>query len=440
MPIDRPLFPFRQLRWIGEMPKGHIEQEQQGQSKTQQASSSQGQAGSGGSGKGGKALAKTSAEATRAAGVTAAAADADATGGASALATTKGDQEVEGRKRQDEAGARRKGEWMEHEEEKEGGGEDEEKEIREEDVAQLYDDEAQLCEMPEARDPKLFVRGLTLRRYQRQALAWMIEREKKRYVTEEDCTGLSMGRATAGDSSGAGVAEVCGTSGGKPASAGGSPGTGESSGGGGGQCKGVFLRDGRIRVASWDRSATDGAGGADYGGGAGVAMHPLWERRAAASRVAVTAASASTCSSGGLFDLAGEGGVVSSVAAGGDHTPVLAQPEMFFVNIYSRRFQREFPPASLGCRGGILADEMGMGKVRGGSRASTALFWVAVGGARRGADGPEWYFFPVKGGERVAVEEDLFVDWSRCKGDLVALGECVALLAVGSYFYSSWHG
>ncbi len=356
-PIAQSLLPFRrQLPWRGETSKGHIEQEQP--SKTQQASSSQAQAGTSGSGgKGGRVLAKNPAEAPGAAAPAATTA---------ALATTKDEQELEGAGRQDEAAAGSKGEWPEREEDGKEG-EEEEKEVREEDVAQLYDDEAQLCEMPEARDPKLFVRGLTLRRYQRQALAWMIEREKKRYVTEEDCTGLSMGRAATRESGGgAGAAAAGGVSGGGGAPAGGLLGTGESSSGGGGgdgDPERVFLRDGCIRVASWDRSATDGAGGADCGGGAGIAMHPLWERRAAASRVAVAAASASASSSGGLFDLAGEAGLVSSGAAGGDHTPVLAQPETFFVNIYSRRFQREFPPASLGCRGGILADEMGMGKV-----------------------------------------------------------------------------
>ncbi|CAM9769710.1 unnamed protein product, partial [Hapterophycus canaliculatus] len=206
--------------------------------------------------------------------------------------------------------------------------------------------------MPEARDPRLFIDGLTLRRYQRQALAWMIDREKKRYVTEESCTGLSVG----------GV-------GGSPAAEGGAASAGDTSllaveyGGGGGASgeERVLMRDGCVRVVSWEGSATNGGGDADCGGGAGVAMHPLWERRAAASRVVPQAAAAA--STGSIFDspeveLDGE----TSSAAGGEESALLAQPEAFYVNVYSRRFQREFPPASLGCRGGILADEMGMGK------------------------------------------------------------------------------
>lgn len=215
-------------------------------------------------------------------------------------------------------------------------------------MKELYDDETQLCEMPEARDPRLFVDGLALRRYQRQALAWMIQREKKRYVTEEDCTGLSS-VAVAATAAGAGE------------------GAAEESGGGGGG--GVTIRDGRVRVASWGGASsanTKQGGSGDCGGGAGVAMHPLWERRAAASVVVGKEAS------GDCLDLFGGGGAEDDdddVGGGGDKGPpqlVLSQPEAFFVNVYSRRFQKEFPPASLGCRGGILADEMGMGKVREG--------------------------------------------------------------------------
>ncbi|CBJ29027.1 DNA repair helicase rad5,16, putative [Ectocarpus siliculosus] len=220
---------------------------------------------------------------------------------------------------------------------------EEEEEVREEDVKELYDDETQLCEMPEARDPRLFVDGLALRRYQRQALAWMIQREKKRYVTEEDCTGLSsVTAAAAAADAGEGAVE-------------------EESGGGG-----VAIRDGRVRVASWGgaSSNTKQGGSGDCGGGPGVAMHPLWERRAAASIVVRKEAS------GDCLDLFGGSGMGdddddSNAGGGGDNRApqlVLSQPEAFFVNVYSRRFQREFPPASLGCRGGILADEMGMGK------------------------------------------------------------------------------
>ncbi|CAM9826592.1 unnamed protein product, partial [Ectocarpus sp. 6 AP-2014] len=220
---------------------------------------------------------------------------------------------------------------------------EEEEEVREEDVKELYDDETQLCEMPEARDPRLFVDGLALRRYQRQALAWMIQREKKRYVTEEDCTGLSsVTAAAAAADAGEGAVE-------------------EESGGGG-----VAIRDGRVRVASWGgaSSNTKQGGSGDCGGGPGVAMHPLWERRAAASIVVRKEAS------GDCLDLFGGSGKDDddddSNAGGGEDNRapqlVLSQPEAFFVNVYSRRFQREFPPASLGCRGGILADEMGMGK------------------------------------------------------------------------------
>lgn len=211
------------------------------------------------------------------------------------------------------------------------GGEDKaEKDVEEKDVKQLYDDEAQLCGMPEADDPKLFVHGLTLRRYQKQALAWMIAREKRRYVTEEDCTGLVLG-------GGAGTlsasqqqrhpmedASVCGDK------------------------HAVVVRDGCVRVVAWEHLQP----GDDHGGGPGVALHPLWERRAAASLVRDTA-----CKARGVPD---EGGGTG----GDDGRRNLSHPEAFYVNVYSRQFRREFPPASLGCRGGILADEMGMGKVR----------------------------------------------------------------------------
>lgn len=255
--------------------------------------------------------------------------------------------------------------------------EEEEDEIREEDVRELYDDETQVCEMPEAPDPRLFVEGLTLRRYQRQALAWMINREKKRYVTEEDCTGLSMGGGGGGVTE-VGPAEVDDKT----------PGAAESNGScSSGSAEGnVSIRDGCVYVASWGRrSARGGAAGGAGGGGGGteVAMHPLWERRAAASiavRATTKAAAAAAPASGGLFDLPGaifddDFGVglvprsgtaetsAATAAAAGEQLSPLSHPEAFYVNVYSRRFQREFPPASLGCRGGILADEMGMGKV-----------------------------------------------------------------------------
>ena len=35
---------------------------------------------------------------------------------------------------------------------------------------------------------------------------------------------------------------------------------------------------------------------------------------------------------------------------------------MFYVNPFSRQYRADFPLALQGCRGGIIADEMGMGK------------------------------------------------------------------------------
>lgn len=258
------------------------------------------------------------------------------------------------------------------------GEEEEENEVREEDVRELYDDKTQVCEMPEARGPKLFVDGLTLRRYQRQALAWMIQREKKRYVTEEDCTGLSMGGGAA-----AARAAAAGGGAGEPVEEEDIPVGAAESGRDGGSSSAqskVSIRDGCVRVASWGRLSAAGgaAGGSDCGGGAHVALHPLWERRAAASVVVpmTTKTGAASTGTGGIFDVSegsldddyGAGLVprsdtVETAAGAGEQVTLLSQPEAFYVNVYSRRFQREFPPASLGCRGGILADEMGMGKV-----------------------------------------------------------------------------
>lgn len=225
-----------------------------------------------------------------------------------------------------------------------------EKEVRDEDVKELYDDEAQLCGMPEAPEPKLFVEGLTLRRYQKQALAWMVQREKRRLLTEEeDCTALSLGESSARPVEVLSVSNAEGghDGGGDRASASKSTKDGEDS---------VAIRGGRVHVASWESPAAGG----DCGGGPGVPMHPLWERRAAASLARKSKSPAppppnytrNVNSREGLVGRDGEAGYG------------LSHPVAFYVNVYSRRFQREFPQASLGCRGGILADEMGMGKVR----------------------------------------------------------------------------
>ncbi|CAM9686210.1 unnamed protein product [Ascophyllum nodosum] len=226
-----------------------------------------------------------------------------------------------------------------------------EKEVRDEDVRHLYDDEAQLCSMPEAPDPRLFAEGLTLRRFQRQALAWMMQREKRRYVTEEDCTALSLGDSPAHateappspepkslDKGGGGVAASKGAQSG-----------GEDS---------VVLRDGRVHVASWQSAASGG----DCGGRAGVAMHPLWERRAAASLGLEVSPGPPNLLGVSIGKKVGHESLATrdGGSCGGEAT--LSHPVPYYTNVYSRRFQREFPRASLGCRGGILADEMGMGK------------------------------------------------------------------------------
>ena len=229
-----------------------------------------------------------------------------------------------------------------------------EKEVRDEDVRHLYDDEAQLCSMPEAPDPRLFAESLTLRRFQRQALAWMMQREKRRYVTEEDCTALSLGDSPAHateapppspepkslDKGGGGVAASKGAQSG-----------GEDS---------VVLRDGRVHVASWQSAASGG----DCGGRAGVAMHPLWERRAAASLGLEVSPGPPNLLGVSIGKKVGHESLATrdGGSCGGEAT--LSHPVPYYTNVYSRRFQREFPRASLGCRGGILADEMGMGKVR----------------------------------------------------------------------------
>lgn len=258
--------------------------------------------------------------------------------------------------------------WRERDRGQEGDGSEEDKhEIRDEDVKQLYNEEAQLCSMPEAPDPKLFVEGLSLRRYQRQALAWMIQREKRRFVTEEDCTGLSLGvdlgtsssaerrRRKSPTKDGCAVAEVT-----EVTELSVTAGNNGNSGVAKEEQETVVMLDGRVHVTSWDSDADPAAAGGDCGGGPGVAMHPLWERRAAASLVCAAPLGAS-----GLLNLAGGGSRTESLMVS-DRESSLSNPEFFYVNIYSRRFQRQFPPAALGCRGGILADEMGMGKVRKG--------------------------------------------------------------------------
>lgn len=214
-----------------------------------------------------------------------------------------------------------------------------EKEVRDEDVKQLYDDEAQMCSMPECPDPRLFVEGLNLRRYQRQALAWMIQRERRRYVTEEDCTGLSLLPDHKN-----GVMQ-----GGSSDSGHGSTGTEDVE-----TKEAVSVKDGVVHVTSWN-SAQGDSGGSDK-----AVIHPLWERRAAA------------CMTRPLSEKAAPPAPSLFLAASDEQRPGgdvagrrrLLRPTPFFVNVYSRQFQQEFPPASLGCRGGILADEMGMGKVR----------------------------------------------------------------------------
>lgn len=232
--------------------------------------------------------------------------------------------------------------------------EDGEKDVREEDVKQLYDDEAQLCSMPDCADPRLFVDGLALRRYQRQALAWMIERERRRYVTEEDCTGLSVGPSAqeGGVTVGSSISAISdgGPQDGELADMASKQSSGES---GFAENDAVSIRDGAVHVAAWE------AGGRDIGGGVGVAIHPLWERRAAAAKARPPSTPAAPSGRSTFSEVAGEG----RRAADTDGTGSLSCPEAFYVNVYSRRFQREFPRASLGCRGGILADEMGMGKV-----------------------------------------------------------------------------
>lgn len=225
-----------------------------------------------------------------------------------------------------------------------------EKEVRDEDVKELYDDEAQLCGMPEAPDPKLFVEGLTLRRYQRQALAWMVQREKRRLLTEEeDCIALSLGESSARPVEVMSVSNVEGGQGGGGDRASANKSTKDG-------VESVAIRGGRVHAASWESPASGG----DCGGGPGVPMHPLWERRAAASLARKSASPAAPPPNSTRNDKFREG----LVGRDGEAGYGLSHPVAFYVNVYSRRFQREFPQASLGCRGGILADEMGMGKVR----------------------------------------------------------------------------
>ena len=144
-------------------------------------------------------------------------------------------------------------------------------------------------------------------------------------------------------------------------------GGGGRDGGGEGE-GGVVIRDGRVHVLSWELVA---ARGGDCGGGVGVAVHPLWERRAAASLARTVPAKPSWLSGGVGGGDGSEGGALE--------VGFLSGPAAFYVNVYTRRFQREVPPASLGCRGGILADEMGMGKVRWGAGGGRGLGF-AVGG------------------------------------------------------------
>ena len=261
----------------------------------------------------------------------------------------------------------------------------------------LYDDETQMSGMPEAPSPKLFVNGLSLRRYQKQALAWMIQREKRRYVTEEDCTGLALGDTCSKDRGGVGSPSPPGGGATAESSAGESSGDclvvkangGGAGGGGGGGVEGggaddVVVRDGRVYVSSWEFAA---AKGGNCGGGAGVTVHPLWERRAAAFLTRTVSAKPS-CFLGDGFG--GEGGSEDGAEGEGGGVGVLSEPEAFYVNVYSRRFQREIPPASLGCQGGILADEMGMGKVRHGEGGRGR---GGVDALRKGDGGEEVWMF-----------------------------------------------
>jgi hypothetical protein len=207
--------------------------------------------------------------------------------------------------------------------------------VAEGDVAALLAaGEQEAAALPEAPDP-VQLKGLQLRRYQRQALAWMLNREADDITSDSTSAAAAVG-AAGGDSSGSDTAAAAAASAGSddvmivdPTSAA----TVDSSSGGSSSSSSLAavpvcrLKGGCVQVDSWtEPDAAAAAGG----------IHPLWEQHFMA-----TSSSSSSSSGGG-----------SAAAA------VLSEPVAFYLNRFARRFQLAFPPAARSCKGGILADEV----------------------------------------------------------------------------------
>ncbi|CAM9214959.1 unnamed protein product, partial [Discosporangium mesarthrocarpum] len=162
---------------------------------------------------------------------------------------------------------------------------------------------------------------------------------------------------------------------------------GKGTGGGGDGQAPISIRDGAVQVSDWSQVGGDKGSHGAAGEGSELlgALHPLWVSRVAVTR-SIEPVQPLETDTGGNDDLwgisskwrqrkrgwgvessaPGRGDEVGAEASAGDGSGAgsfhLMEPVVYFVNACSRRFQLEFPPASLGCRGGILADEMGMGK------------------------------------------------------------------------------
>jgi hypothetical protein len=213
--------------------------------------------------------------------------------------------------------------------------------VAEGDVAALLAaGEQEAAALPEAPDP-VQLKGLQLRRYQRQALAWMLNREADDTATATATATAAAGASctTAADdgqaaSGGTGDAAAAGAAADDVMIVDTASATATENSSSGGSSSSVAavpvcrLKGGCVQVDSWtEPDAAAAAGG----------IHPLWEQHFMA-----TSSSSSSSS--------GSGSAASA--------PVLSEPVAFYLNRFARRFQLAYPPAARSCKGGILADEV----------------------------------------------------------------------------------